>query len=131
MLSSEWYDTYPNVKSAMRVCVEQMCRNSDSMEVDEMAYPADEEPERHWEEVHAVGYAKCRAKGRGNIKSKDSKGTGKWQEDADYFPYTCHNCGEGGGGRLRSAARMKERGRERRLWCRCNRRPRGSGFLCG
>lgn len=64
--SSDRCDTYP---MATRDYVEQMRRKYDPMEIDEMAYPAEEEGNRSWEGVHAT---RC-SKGKGKGKSKGHK----------------------------------------------------------
>lgn len=70
VLNSDRHDTYPKIKSAVGDHVEHVCHKSDPIEVDEMTYPADEDYEGEWA---AVGYAKSKSKGRGNLKNKEGK----------------------------------------------------------
>lgn len=72
------------------------------MEVDEMSCTTEEECDCDWEEVHAVGNSKGEGKGKNKGNGKGTaKGTGRchtgnsWsQDDAEFFPYKCHNWGK-------------------------------------
>lgn len=87
-----------------RRCAAQMRRKADPMEIDEMAYPADEEYEGDWDE--GEGKAKGKANGKGKGKRQAGKGAGRgsgktsigktWQEDLGNFPCKYHNSGQKG-----------------------------------
>lgn len=98
VLNSDRYDTYPKVKASTRDYIEQMRHRSDKsvpMDVGEMAYQVEDDPDGEWEEVQAL--PKGKGKGKGTGKDKNGKGANKgagkgsqsksWQEGPVYFPY--------------------------------------------
>lgn len=100
-----------------------MRHNSGLVEIDERAYPVDEKYEGYWEVVHAVGYERGKAKGKGNNTGTDSRGRvmgpGKNLESENLargsgqLPYKWCNWG-GRSARPRSVAKTKQRGGARK-----------------
>lgn len=68
MLSWGRFDADPKVPSTIRDSAEQLRPESDPRDAGVMAWPGDQWDEGEGEDVHAIGYTKRKAKGKGTAQ---------------------------------------------------------------